>query len=68
MKMFSLEFNWPKEHACELVNPHLAINPVRCVRCVHAMCMCGDLTLGFNETAAIHCGHTYLTTMTGLYA
>ena len=29
--------------------------------------MCGDLTLGFNKTAVIHCGHMYLTPMTGLY-
>ena len=45
----------------EYVNWHIhspAINP---------MCMCGGLTLGFNEAAAIHCGHTYLTPMTGLY-
>ena len=30
-----------------------------CVLCVHVVCMCGGLTLGFNEAAAIHCGHTY---------
>ena len=42
------------------------LQPTLCVLCV--MCMCGGLTLGFNEAAAIHCGRTYLTTMTGLYA
>ena len=65
-EMFTSEFHWPKEH----VNWHIhscATNPVCvvCVLCARVMCMCGGLTLGFNEAAAIHCGHTYLTPMTG---
>ena len=68
-KMFTSEFHWPKR-TCELAYPWTVLQPTLCVLCacdVYVMCMCGGLTLGFNEAAAIHCGHTYLTPMTGLY-
>ena len=60
--MFTSEFHWTNK-TCEVAYPRFATNPVyvvclyACVLCVlsaRVMCMCGYLTLQFNEAAAIH--------------